>query len=541
MSLDSRRMRSHIFILALTALALAVFPGCPRRSTPQPAPDATEQSVVDSEQDVAEAFDWSTVTAEDLWPGVFDLYESEGPRMALAFLDGALEARIVDTEEANQVRAGFLYELGRLDDAFLALLGYTIDANRPDLLRLRAEITWNMGRYEEAKAHYEMLLETDPENPAAMAALARLYDDLCDWASAETMRDRLRATAPEDPSTLQVSFYRAILSEEIDRITAFSEAWTAVSPYEEADDPILTLAHLYEANLGGDSGQAAEIARAYNPPEGFNINVAIALLRLDAENGDFEGLENDLRDFIEKLGALEWLDAPEGSWPAIADKSLETATLLGWASSLELGRGNVARAKLLAERAGKYLNPYDLGVLLQLAAIALTEGDMETSVEYLNEAATIAPPSDVRTKLRMLQYSPLVSPETEAPWDSSEVASELESILSHRLAEFPNSAFIRAAQAELQGCRGDLQAALATIEESCALPGATREMHLRRAYYLARLGGMDDAWSVVEEHLPPGCPYLMWANMLAMEALALSDPNLADLALRVRDRVSGDE
>jgi len=85
----------------------------------------------------------------------------------------------------------------------------------------------------------------------------------------------------------------------------------------------------------------------------------------------------------------------------------------------------------------------------------------------------------------------------------------------------------------LKAYRGDVAGALRMYENVCLFPGATREMHLRRAYYLARLQRPDDAWSVVSEHLPTLSPYMAWANTLASKALATNDSSLALLAVRV--------
>jgi hypothetical protein len=248
-------------------------------------------------------------------------------------------------------------------------------------------------------------------------------------------------------------------------------------------------------------------------------------------------MELDIRRDLDRLGGVRWLEAGKDEWPGPVDNRIEVGSLLTWAGGLELGRDNREEVEMVAVRVNSFLNPYEIGALLQLAALKATSEDLPTAFEKLNEAAKLAPPSDVRTRLRMLQYSRLATSENPIPWNSDTVAQELDGILAHRLQEYPENALFNAAKADLLAFKGDLRAALAASERACSLPGATREMHLRRAYYLVRLDRMDDAWSVVSSHLPADSPYLSWANSLASEAIATDDSGLAAFAIRVYEHL----
>ncbi len=533
--------KSIVFSILMLPMAL-ILCGCPGSSdVPPEEPLTSTVSIEDLIQ--PDPIDWSTVTPEQLWTDVSGFYADEGPGIALDYLDRGISGGVVTQFEANQVRAGFLYEIGRLDDAFVALLQYEIDENRPDLLRLRGDIIWGMGRFEEARHNYELLLETEGDNPSpgTLASLARLYDDLGDWESASNTQAQLEEVDPSGPSGILLEFYYAVLSQDPEYISTVADRWRQIGTTEPSEDSLLVFAEILEQELSGDRISALETARVFLTDGNYQPVIAMSALRLEMENAEFDLLESDIRRFLTGLDAIGWLDMPVDLWPQEAESPAEVAALLGWASGLELGRDNLGQARLLAERANSYVNSYDLGTIYQLAGITMLLQEFEESFGYLDEAYRISPPSDVRVRVRILQYAPLAPDDLELPWEFDAIADELQAILPHRMDRFPGSALYRAAAAELQAYRGNLENALTLIEGACALPGATREMQLRRGYYLARLDRLDEAMQVVEDSLSPGDPYLAWMNLVGMEALERNDPELASLALEARDYLAGPE
>lgn len=515
-------------------MIVALLPSCaPRRGT---GGQAVQESVV--QREVGESIDWSTVTPESLWDGVFQLHESEGPRTALVLLDRGVQKGIISRLEADQVRAGYLYELGRFDEAFLALVRYRLDASRPDLLVLRAELLWAMSRYGEARRDYEALLASEGEQPRSttLFALARLYDDLGEWDKSDEMRGMLLDRSHSDQIAARWALYDAIQSEEAERIRQAISNLEGISSEVGGDDASAVLGRMYAAFLGGNAPEAMRTGREFLSGGGFNQNVIAAVLYMDAEMGDFRGFETDLGNSLDKLEAREWLDPSASVWPSLMEDRQAIGGLLDSASALELGRGNRDKARVLAERA-RELNPYDQVALLQLAAVKMTERDIAGTFELLNEAAALEPPSGIRTRLRMIQFSRLARLDVEVPWDVAAVAAELEEMVDHWSRRYPRNSFFLAAKAELEGFRGNLDEALRIYSQVSELPGATRESRFRRAYFLARAGRVDEAWQIIEEHFPQSSPFLTWASELEQEAAAQSDANLAVFSTMLRNRL----
>jgi tetratricopeptide (TPR) repeat protein len=530
-----RKTAIHIGRLFWAAMMIvALLPSCtPKRGT---VGQAGQESVVRAEP--VESIDWSTVTPESLWDGVFQLHETEGPRTALVLLDRGVQKGIVSRLEADQVRAGYLYELGRFDEAFLALVRYRLDASRPDLLVLRAELLWAMSRYGEARRDYEALLAAQGDEPesSTLFALARLYDDLGEWDKSDEMRGMLLDRSQGDQIAAQWALYDAIQSEEPERIRQAISNLEGIPSEAGGEDAFVALGRMYAAFLEGSATEAVRTGREFLTESGPNQNVIAALLYMDAETGDFRGFETDLGDSLDKLEAREWLDPSASVWASLMENQQAIGALLDSASALELGRGNRDKARVLGERA-KELNPYDQVALLQLAAVKMTERDIAGAFELLNEAAALEPPSGIRTRLRMIQFSRLVRPGVEVPWDVEAVAAELEEMVDHWSGRYPHNSFYLAAKAELAGFRGNLDEALRIYAQVTELPGATRESRFRRAYFLARDGQVDEAWRIVEEHFPESSPYLTWASELEQEAAAQSDANLAMFSTMLRNRL----
>ena len=524
-----------VFVLAVAA-AYALWAGC--KSGDGTASSDTGQSVVETENvPPEESIDWSTVTPEQLFDGVTELYQSGDPTAALVLLERGVNHGVTTDLEAEQVRAQLLYELGRLDDAFLALANYRIDASRPDLLQLRAEVLWGMSRYADAGLDLEILLEAQGDEPSSevLFSLARLYEEMGEWDKSKSMREKLMARG-QDPLALVLSLQTAIQSNDPAWIESTSNALATSLGDQAAGNSLLAFAGSYQAYLSGDRTEALRIASDYLAQQGFDLNLSSIQLRIDAENGDFAKWESDLKASLEQLHATVWVDTPAEKYPPPAEQPMAVAGLLDYAAALELGRGNRDKAGLLAERA-QHLNPYDYSALLQLAAARMTQNDMSAAFELLNEAVKLAPASDIRTRLRMIQFSRLAVSNVKPPWDEEALVGQLEKDVRHFEERYPKNGFCRSARAELAGCRGDIEGAASIYEEACAMPGATREMFFRWAYFLARSGRLEEAWKVVESHLPPQSPDLTWASQLELEARVNSDDVLKQFASLVRDRL----
>ncbi len=478
-----------------------------------------------------EPFDWSTITPDVLWQVVFELYESDGSRYALSFLDQGIENGIVTYNDADLVRAGFLFELGRLDEAFLRLTQYIINTDRPDLLRLRAEILWGICRYEDALRDYISLHEMDAEQPSPdiLFAMARLYGDLGNWQDAREMRERLNSIDDSDHLSIRIEILDALRSEDLAKL---EEALASSTGILIPADPLYVLVQIYIDYLGGNITAALDRARDFITDIGFDSNIALMLLRLEAEAGEYDAFRQNLRSMFEDLEAVQWLDASPDTYPSHVGKPFAVADLLDSASALVLGSGLRERARLLADRAVA-LNPYDYVAYLQLAAVDISEFKIESSFENLDKALNYAPPSDVRTRLRILQFSTLAGEGAEIPWDLEELTQDLDKLLIHYESEYPLNPFYKSARAELTGYEGDIDGAIALYIRALALPGATRETSFRLAYWLARDSRLDEAIEIVEISLPPGSPYLTWVTALEQEADLNSDPNLQEFASRV--------
>ncbi len=114
---------------------------------------------------------------------------SENPPAGFSVGDSVIDANtgydatgIIELNDADQIRAQYLYELGRLDEAFIALSHYQITTDRPELLGLRARILWGMGRLPDAKRDFNSVLGAEENSPIEIvASLVRLNDELGDW------------------------------------------------------------------------------------------------------------------------------------------------------------------------------------------------------------------------------------------------------------------------------------------------------------------------------------------------------------------------
>ncbi|MCX6647513.1 MAG: hypothetical protein NTY09_14305, partial [bacterium] len=194
--------------------------------------------------------------------------------------------------------------------------------------------------------------------------------------------------------------------------------------------------------------------------------------------------------------------------------------------------GSRVRPRLLANRA-LMLNPYDYIAYLQLAAVDTVDKNIASAFINLNQALALAPPSDVRTRVRILQFSQFASDVNAVPWDSQAIASDLDALLSHLESEYPLNSFNKSSRAELLGYQGDIDGAISEYTDAVALPGATRETALRLGYWLARAGRISEAMQVINLSIPFDSPYLMWVTAIEQEAQIKADPNLAEFAREI--------
>jgi tetratricopeptide (TPR) repeat protein len=528
-------MRTAIFTtLILIAICIVPVWSCKPKQISNP-PVSTSQT----EPDASKSIDWSTVTTEEIWRGVFAEYQSSGPKNALEFLQTAMQNSAITEVEGEQVRAMFLNELGKIDEAFIAISGYKLDESHPDLLRLRAEILWSMGRYEGAKSDYDKVIEAQATTvmPDVLLAVSRLYDDMGLWDQSGSLKNQLRKDFPNDSSTLALNFQESLESDDPVRIEAAKNAWVSHRP-EGAPiiDSLSVIADASMASLNGSPVDGARVSRDFLSSQPFDVNVALTMLRLDVEAGDFVSLETDIRMCFTQLKAIDWLDTPAEGYPSMPDHPLAVAKILDWASTLALGNGDRIKARLLADRALE-LDPYDYSADQQMALVNMADQDTSAAFESIAEALKIAPPSDIRTRLRAMQLSVLATDKIKAGWDNAKVKSEVAGIVAGKAKRYPGNVLYQFADAEIKGSNGDLAVAEKILKEACALPGATRDMSTRWAYYLCRLGRDEDAWAIVQREIQPNTPYLTWVTFLGQEALARSDKALAGFASRVRDYI----
>jgi len=519
------RINTVCLPVILILLLSAPFAGCTNNSgTAQSGPVSTVSTDI---QPISNAIDWSTVTPEDLWAGVSAIYEDDGAQMALILLERGMERGVVGKIEANQRRAGYMYEMGRMDEAFLALTIYHLDESRTDLLQLRAEVLWSMGRYDEARRDYEVILGTFGDVPDFLVCyqLARLYEELGEWDRADEIAQIL-LDDPSDPVTRQYNLVQALKSENIDEIR---DAGIAVVEGGFEMNPMATFAAAYGAFLEGSYDSSLEIIADYIELYGADLNIISLALRIDTERDDFETFENDLRDAFANEDAVDWLDQPVDGVPHYPQYRTYISGLLDFAIALELGKGDPLRAELLAGRALD-LNPYDHIGLLQQAAISMLINDLPAAFEKLTAAYDVASPTDVRTRLRMLQFANLSGEDLEVPWEAEEIISELETMLDVLRKKYPENSYYMSAEAEVEGFNGNFTRAIEIYEGARELPGATREMYFRQAYWMALNGDPDGAFELFASRIPSRSPDLMWAKMLKVESGVTGDESLTEFA-----------
>ncbi len=517
----------------LVLLLVAVIPACDPGNSSGSSSDS--QSVVGTEDSVAgESLDWSTVSPEDLWFGVETIYQSDGPEMAMALLERGVEMGVVTGLEAGQVRAIYLYELGRLDEAFLSLLPYQIDTSRTDLLLLRADVLWGMARYEDALRDYRAVLESqaDEPSPDIMFAVALLADATGDWELSTNMRDQIFAR-PDHPVTTQVILHDLIKTENPDALQLVSSQFVNLSG-TVSNIARVAYADMYADILNASYDEAIETGETYLAENGFDTSIAQLLLRIDTVKEDYVGFESRLEGFFEDLDAAAWLENPFEVIPPDTDRPIEVGSLLDSASALELGRDHPIMARLHAIRA-RTLNPYDYVAHLQLAAVEMYQGEMPLAFENLVEALRWSQLSDIRTRLRMIQFAPLLPADSEIEWDEDAVLLDLGNYLAHWEERYPDNSFYRYARAELTGYNGDIDTALNLYEAVTAMPGASPDAFIRYAYWMARSGDVESAENLITSTFPAGSPYATWVRAIETEAVVKADPALADFALRLQE------
>jgi len=504
-----------IIVVLLPILLLTI--SCTGRSV-EPDPDLSpDDSGLTETSDAEESIDWSTVTPDILWEGVGQIYAEDGPAFALSLLDQGILNDVVTEVEADQTRAGFLFELGRIDEAFMALSRYQITSERPDLLRLRAEILWQMGRYDEARRDYECVLNTyGPEtDPMIRISVARLYSDLGEW---DLVDEQIEAVSESgDNETLWAyKLGEAYLTENPETIREAAGSYTGFQSGENEDGDMPPYAMAYIDMLEGRLSNAEATLRTELPSEYYSAGLAQFLLKLDTELGNFDQFEVDLEMFMTQLGASSWLGPESGSYPQPVTDPMSVAWLLNAAASFDMGHADLVNAALLLDRADD-LYPYNYVTYLQRGVLSVINGDYESAYTDFNEALRLSPPSDLRAKLRIMQYG--ISLKTfDGSFDNLDtIALPDESVIGHWESAYPENAFFKSVRAEMYGWTGNYDDALAEIETACGLPGATREMHYRMAYFLALTGSIDEAISIIETHVPPGSPYLTWVLALDRE------------------------
>ncbi|HEX9744544.1 MAG TPA: hypothetical protein VGB30_03870 [bacterium] len=485
--------------------------------------------------------DWSNVTSEDVWIETSSRYEVIGPGFALWYLDQAIEQGIVTDTEANQIRAGFLYELGRYNDAFMALVNYSIDESRPDLLRLRADLLTGMNRYEDAARDYERLvaIKDFDDKGNVQSILYQLYDSLGEWDK----RDEVY-TAMGDPSEImmenlplfQVDYYHAIIAGDPDEMKSMAELIAAATGTQAEQSPIVATAYAKASMWAGNYEGAVTLARGFMRDIGFDINLATILLSCQIELNDRENFATDLNYSLEQVKGVEWYTTPETGSPPLSEDPINLSKILTLAGVYHLGYGEIGQAGLCLSRAA-LLDPYSSSAMIGVSGVQLCNGELQDAIWSLEDAYESSSLTGIRPRLRMLQFSAYADQDTDIGWDNDTVLSELQTVLDRRLAEFPDEIFYRAAMAEIYAYKGDYNSALNIANEISGEPGAGRDIILRKGFYQAMLGMKSDAVATFKSALDNGAPYIPWFVMMETEASAKNNPELNEIAENIRQTV----
>lgn len=225
------------------------------------------------------------------------------PQDAAALMTGVL-AELPSCVPALEVLGEAQMESGRLDDAATTLRTALAGNEKPELLMNLGEVEARRGDLDAARAVFRRLVDRDPRNDRALAALGLLAAQMGDEASARHWLDR---ALDANPTLFEAHVVRAEIALRDDDTAAalehlrralqvrpgepWAEAWFAVARLAagEATDgppadgapatPLFTLARAEAERRSGDPAAALDLA-AGSPAPGAKLVEARCLLDL---------------------------------------------------------------------------------------------------------------------------------------------------------------------------------------------------------------------------------------------------------------------
>jgi tetratricopeptide (TPR) repeat protein len=240
------------------------------------------------------------------------------PQDAIAFLHGVLLAQ-PSCMPALELEAEAFLQAGKLDDAYSVLRTVLLGNEKPDLLLALGEVELRRGRLTGARDAFRRVVEVDPGNDRAWAALGLLAARMGDMASAREALDKALAV---NGTLFEARVVRAeIALADAQPTVAFQHLQRALQV--KPDDPWATgwLGVTYLAT-GNNSAAAEKLEAAVKAEQGqFAIALVEALRRLGK---------------VEQ--ALATLDTARGEEPS--------ASLLRARCLLDLGRPGDAQTVL---------------------------------------------------------------------------------------------------------------------------------------------------------------------------------------------------
>ena len=316
------------------------------------------------------------------------------PMDAVSLLRGVLDAQ-PSCVPAFEVLAEAYLDAGRLDEAYNALRTALLGDEKPELLLELGEVELRRGRLDGAREAFRRVVEADPGNDRAWAALGLLASRMGDQTSARQALDKALAANPMLFEARVVRAEIALADGQQPAALAHLQRALQIKP----DDPWAS-GWLGAAYLAGGDAHAAvpALTRAVRSGLGqFSLALADALRRsgqaaealatLAAAKGD------DLASGLERARCLLDAGRPAEAQTALGElaaanpASVEAHYLLGWA--LHAQRQWPAAARELATAAAL---PDAPAVVREGARLA----DATRRAQELLDAAVAVPAPPVR-------------------------------------------------------------------------------------------------------------------------------------------------
>jgi tetratricopeptide (TPR) repeat protein len=259
------------------------------------------------------------------------------PMDAISLLRGVLDAQ-PSCVPAFEVLAEAYLDAGRLDEAYNALRTALLNGEKPELRLELGEVELRRGRFNGARDAFRRVVEVDPSNDRAWAALGLLAARMGDPTSAREALDKALAA---NPMLFEARVVRAeIALADGQYVVALAHLQRALQV--KPDDPWASgwLGAAYLA--GGDAGAAVPplaLAVQNGMPE-FTLALADALRRsgkIDQALATLAAAKNDdLRSGLERARCLLDAGRPAEAQVTLAQlaaanpANVEACYLLGW-------------------------------------------------------------------------------------------------------------------------------------------------------------------------------------------------------------------